>query len=385
MPVTQKLSELLGEIDATIQNRFAGKKFWIKAEITDVKKYADKRWCFLKFIEKDGNLLCAEMKGVFWSNTYHHVENFEKETQQSFASGLEITCNVRVRFHKRFGLDLEVLAIDFAYVIGQLEIERKQTIERLLKENEGVLLLSNGNFSTINNRLNLPTVLQRIALVTAPNSDGKRDFKEVIQKNKYGYAFIVKEFLTQVQGDAASRLIIQQLENIKLLKEQFDIVVLVRGGGSDTDFKAFNTFELSDYVASFPLPVLTGIGHDRNTSIVDLMARQHKTPTEVATFIIDKNMCFENDVLQIKERFFSGVKRVADHAQNKLAYHARIVKSSSPKTILNKGFAMVLHNKTIIADPTLLHEKDEVQVILKNETLNSTINKKELNANNSDF
>ncbi|MCW3089240.1 MAG: xseA [Ferruginibacter sp.] len=385
MAAAQKLSELLNEIDATIYNRFAGKTFWIKAEITDVKKYADKRWCFLKFIEKEGNMVCAEMKGVFWSNTYHHVENFEKETQQPFASGLEITCNVRVRFHKRFGLDLEVLAIDFAYVIGKMEIERKQTLERLVKENEGILLLSNGNFSTINNRLQLPTILQRIALVTAPNSDGQRDFKEVIQKNKYGYAFEVKEFLTQVQGDSAAMLILQQLENIKQLQGQFDVVVMVRGGGSDTDFKSFNSFELSDYVASFPLPILTGIGHDRNTSIVDLMARQHKTPTEVATFIIDKNMCFEKDMLQLKERFFAAVKSLVETAQNKLAYNARIVKSSSPKTILNKGFAIVMHNSKIVTDPALIHETDEVQVILRDEILHSIITKKEINETDTEF
>ncbi|MEP7111556.1 MAG: exodeoxyribonuclease VII large subunit [Ferruginibacter sp.] len=385
MPVTQKLSELINEIDATIYNRFAGKTFWIKAEITDVKKYKDKRWCFLKFIEKDGNIITTEMKGVFWSNSYYHVENFEKETQQTFASGLEITCNVRVRFHKRFGLDLEVLAIDFAYAIGKMEIERKETLERLVRENTGIQLLSNGNFSTINNRLELPTVFQRIALITAPNSDGQRDFKEVIEKNKYGYAFLVKEFLTQVQGEAAAGSIMQQLENILIAKDGFDLVVIARGGGSDTDFKSFNNFELSNYVASFPLPILTGIGHDRNTSIVDLMARQHKTPTEVATFIIDNNMSFEQDMLQLKERFFSRIKSLVEMAQSKLAYNSRIIKSSSPKTILNKGFAIVMHNDKILTDPSKLRVNDHVQTILKNEILHSIINKKEINENSIDF
>jgi len=385
MPIAQKLSTLISEIDATIQNRFAGKTFWIKAEITDVKKYSDKSWCFLKFIEKDGHTITSEMKGVFWSNTYHHVENFERETQQVFASGLEITCNVRVRFHKRFGLDLEVLAIDFAYAIGQLEIERKQTLERLIKENAGVKQMSNGNFSTINNRLELPTVFQKIALITAPNSDGQRDFKEVIEGNRYGYAFLVKEFLTQVQGDAASRLMIQQLEKIIASTEQFDVVVIVRGGGSDIDFKSFNTFELSDCVASFPIPVLTGIGHDRNTSIVDLMARQHKTPTEVATFIIDNNMSFEQDMLQLKERFYSGIKNLVETAQNKLAYNRRIIKSSSPKTILNKGFAILMQQDKIITNPALINVNDEVQAVLKNEILHATITKKETDGNKIDF
>ncbi len=385
MPEAQKLSELVNEIEATLQNRFAGKSFWIKAEITDVKKYSDKRWCFLKFIEKDGNTIATEMKGVFWSNTYQHVENFEKETQQLFASGLEITCNVRVRFHKRFGLDLEVLAIDYAYAIGKMEIERKQTLDRLVKENTGITLLSNGNYATFNNRLELPTVFQKIALITAPNSDGQRDFKEVLEKNKYGYAFSVTEFLTLVQGEAASRLMIQQLENIQKSKEVFDLVVIVRGGGSDTDFKSFNTFELSNYVAAFPFPILTGIGHDRNTSIVDLMARQHKTPTEVAVFIVDHNMSFEQDLLQLKERFFAGIKGLVEMAQSKLAYNARIIKSSSPKTILHKGFAILMHNHKIVTDPRMIQVNDSVQTILKNEILHSTIHKKEINENKTEF
>ncbi|MEO6730430.1 MAG: exodeoxyribonuclease VII large subunit [Ferruginibacter sp.] len=385
MPIAHKLSQLISEIDATINNRFAGRTFWIKAEIMDVKKYADKRWCFLKFIEKEGNLITTEMKGVFWSTTYHHVENFEKETTQLFASGLEITCNVRVRFHKRFGLDLEVLAIDYAYAVGKMEIERKETLERLLKENTSIQVLSDGNFSTINNRLTLPTVFKKLALITAPNSDGQRDFKNVMEKNKYGYTFLVKEFLTQVQGDAAAMLVMQQLENIKLSGEIFDAVIIVRGGGSDTDFKTFNTFELSNYVASFPLPILAGIGHDRNTSIVDLMTRQHKTPTEVGTFIIDHNMSFERDLLQLKERFFSRIKSLVDMAQSKLAYNIRIVKSSNPQTILNKGFAMVMHNEKILTDPSLVQVNDQVEVILKNEILHNTINRKETNGNTIDF
>lgn len=385
MPEPQRLSDLMNEISATIHNRFEGKTFWIKAEMTDVKKYPEKRWCFLKFIEKDGNTIVSEIKAVFWSNSYHHVVNFERETQQKFASGLEITCNVRVRFHKRFGLDLEVFAIDFAYAIGKMEIERKHILDRLLKETPGIRLLSNGNFSTDNNRLELPRVIQRIALVTAPNSDGQRDFKEVIEKNKYGYIFLVKEFLTQVQGDTAASSIIRQLENIRTGTMDFDIVVIVRGGGSDTDFKSFNTFELPAYVACFPVPVLAGIGHDRNTSIVDLVARQHKTPTEVASFIIDNNMSFEQDVLQLKERFSSAIKNLVEMARKKLAYNNRIVKSSSPRTILNKGFAIVMHQDKIITDSEDLAIDDQVRVILKKEILLSTINKKVRNENGIDF
>jgi exodeoxyribonuclease VII large subunit len=379
MPQTQKLSEIVNEIDATIRNRFSGKTFWIKAEITDVKKQPDKKWCFLKFIEKDGNTITTEIKGVFWSNTYFYIQNFENETQQTFASGLEITCNVRVRFQKRFGIDLEVLEIDFAYAIGKLERERKQTLERLVIENATIKLFENGSYSTKNNRAELPVVFQTIALITAPNSDGQRDFNEVIENNKYGYVFSITSFLTTVQGDNASKLILQQLKLIESIKEKFDIVVIVRGGGSDIDFKSFNDYELSKYVAFFSVPILTGIGHDRNTSIVDLMARQLKTPTEVAAFILDNNYNFENDLILLRERLFQRAVELIDDAKDELRHYKQRIKNLNPTTILKKGFAIVYSNNKIVIDPKRIKTNSEMKTHLQNEIIISTVTKKSKN------
>jgi exodeoxyribonuclease VII large subunit len=379
MPTPQKLSTLVNEIDATIRNRFAGNTFWIKAEITDVKKQPDKQWCFLKFIEKDGNTITTEMKAVFWSNAYYNIVAFEKETQQSFASGLEITCNVRVRFHKRYGIDLEVLEIDFAYAVGKLELERKQILDRLVRDNPSIKLLENGSYTTPNKQTLLPTVFQSIALITAPNSDGQRDFNKVIDHNKYGYAFAVTPFLTTIQGDTASLLILQQLQLIADSKLHFDVVVIVRGGGSDIDFKSFNDYELARTIALFPIPILTGIGHDRNTSIADLMARQLKTPTEVATFILENNMSFEREIEILKERFFYNIDKALKEAATALAGYRQRVKNLHPTTILNKGFAIVKMNNKIITNPQSINPSDEIQVILKNETIFSTITKKSTN------
>ena len=376
MPNPQKLSTLINEIDATIRNRFAGNTFWIKAEITDVKKQPDKQWCFLKFIEKDGNTITTEMKAVFWSNAYYNIVAFEKETQQVFASGLEITCNVRVRFHKRYGIDLEVLEIDFAYAVGKLELERKQILDRLVSENPSIQLQSNGSYNTPNRQILLPTVFKSIALITAPNSDGQRDFNKVIDHNKYGYAFAVTPFLTTIQGDTASLLILQQLQLIKASNLHFDVVVIVRGGGSDIDFKSFNDYELAKAIALFPTPILTGIGHDRNTSIADLMARQLKTPTEVATFILENNMSFEREIEILKERFFYSIDKALKEAATALTGYRQRVKNLHPTTILNKGFAIVKMNDKIITNPQNINAADEIQVILKAETIYSTITKK---------
>lgn len=379
MPTPQKLSELINEVDATIKNRFQNASFWIKAEITDVKKQPDKRWCFLKFIEKDRNLIVAEMGGVFWSNSYAQVEGFEQATQQVFASGLEITCCVRVVFHKRFGMRLEVLAIDYAYAIGQLEFERRQILEQLVHEGVAVNPEGSSRYFTLNNTLQLPAVFQRIALIASANTDGYRDFRKVIENNKYGYRFSITDYNTQIQGDAASQLIIQQLQLVAERNEQYDVVVIVRGGGSDIDFKSFNNYTLAKAIAQFPIPILTGIGHDRNTSIADLMARQHKTPTEVATFILDNNCDFEEGIRQMQERITSASERLIDRARHTLDAYRRILASSSPETILNRGFAIVKSNGKLVVDPADIAVGAPIETILKNETIYSTVTNKQLN------
>ncbi len=376
MPKSVRLSELVNEIEDAIAERFAGETCWITAEVTDVKKQPDKRWCFLKFIEKNGPLITAEIRGVFWSNTYFNVEQFEKLSGQAFKSGLEITCNVRVRFHKRYGIDLEVLEIDLSYAVGKLELEKQQTLDRLLKENPATIRLVGEEYITTNKQLSLPLVLQRIALITAPNSDGERDFKNEIRNNQYGYAFAITSFLTQIQGDHSSKLIIQQLQLIEAAQDRYDVVAIVRGGGSQTDFKPFEDYDLARYAAHFPLPIFTGIGHDRNTSIVDLMARQLKTPTKVAASIVDHNFNFENAVMNLKERFFNTAANLLEDAQRNLQQIKRTVKAYSPATILNKGYAMVINNGKIVTDPAEIRLLDNMVTILKYEMISSTVTQK---------
>ena len=297
------LSVLLTLVQETIEDRFFGEAFWITAEITDVKKYEQKRWCFLKFVEKHGETVAAEMQAVFWANGYQHIKQFETLTRQSFRNGIELTCLVAVKFHVRYGLKLEVLEIDTSYAIGQIELQRRQTLERLVNENPGTIKVVDDAYLTFNNSgLKLAKVLQRIALITAAGSDGQRDFREELQKNNYGYRFKISEFTCAIQGDTAAAQIGAQLQLIFSQANHFDVLAIVRGGGSQTDFAAFDTYDIAKLIAAFPIPVFTGIGHDRNTSIVDLMARQFKTPTKVAAAIVDHNFIFENEMLQLKDR-----------------------------------------------------------------------------------
>ena len=140
------------------------------------------------------------------------------------------------------------------------------------------------------------------------------DFQQEITKNKHRYSFTITEFLTTIQGENAHQLILDQLKLIEQSKQNFDVVAIVRGGGSLTDFKPFDDYELSRYVAGFRIPIFTGIGHDRNQSIVDLMAREQKTPTKVAAQFVDHNFSFENRLIELKTNFFEMVKHQLQNA-----------------------------------------------------------------------
>ena len=374
-----KLSALVEEIQAAIQSSFEGEAYWVSARIMNVKKYESNRRCYLTLEEYEGRNKKAEMRSVFWATAYSEIEKFEKITGQAFKDGIEIICKVRVRFHPVYGLNLDVVQIDLAHTLGTLELERQQTLDRLIKENPTTIQLFDGIYVTFNNRLQLPAVIENIALITAPNSDGQRDFKQEISKNRHGYSFTVTEFLTTIQGDNAHTMILAQLELVNKSAIPFDAVAIVRGGGSQTDFKPFDDYELCRYIANFKIPVFTGIGHDRNQSIADLMAREQKTPTKVASLLVEHNFEFENKLIQLKTNLIDAVEQQLQEAKDKLNNAKRIVKLSSPDAILNRGFAIITINGKIITDPKKIKAAAELQTILKNEIIFSTVTKKSKN------
>jgi exodeoxyribonuclease VII large subunit len=371
-----KLSSLVEQIQEAIQDRFEGQSYWVAGRIMNVKKYESNRRCYLTLEEYEKSNKKAEIRSVFWATAYSEIEKFEKITGQVFKDGIEIICRVKVRFHQVYGLNLDIVQIDLAHTLGTLELERQQTLDRLLKENPGTIQLFDGVYVTYNNRLPLPPVIENIALITAPNSDGQRDFKQEIAKNKHQYTFSVKEFLTTIQGDNAHKMIVEQLKLIEKSTVQFDVVAIVRGGGSQTDFKPFDDYELSRYIATFQIPVFTGIGHDRNQSIADLMAREQKTPTKVASLFVEHNFEFENKLIELKINLFEIIKRQIQKTKERLENAKRIVKLSSPQAILNRGFAIITINGKIITDPQHIKENAELQTILRDETIYSTVTKK---------
>lgn len=367
------LSQLLYKIDETLQSQFGFQTFWIKAEITDVKKYESKRWCFLKLIEKKDTEIIAEMKATAWSQGYVFIEQFERLTQQHFANGLQIICKVKVKYSIKYGLSFDVLEIDNSFALGQIELQKQATLKRLVDESNGLIIKEDEHYFTPNKKLKLPVVIQKIALITAQNSDGQRDFNNELLNNNYGYAFEVDEYLCQIQGDKAHENIIIQFEKIRSSNIHYDCVAMVRGGGSETDFKPFEQYELANLVANFPIPIFTGIGHDRNTSIVDLMARQLKTPTKVAAHIVDHNYMFENNLLYQFNQIEQNIALKMDRAKQNLVNLKRLLQSLDPQNVLKKGYALVKLNNKIINDVTQLQKGNEIETYIKNTKILSVI------------
>ncbi len=373
MPDNIKLSELAEHIQQAIQANFDTDVYWISARVMNVKKYEKNRRCYLSLEEYENGNKITEMKAVFWANYYNEIEKFEKLIQQPFADGIEIICKVKVRFHLVYGLNLDVIQIDVAHTLGSLEIQRQQTLERLLKENYNTIKLHDGAYKTYNNCLPMPLVINNVALLTAPNSDGQRDFKQELLKNIHNYNFTISEFLTTIQGHNAHLLILEQLKLIEKSEHKFDAVAIVRGGGSQTDFTPFNNFELCQYVANFSIPILTGIGHDRNQNIIDLMVREQKTPTKVAALFVEHNFNFENRLIQLKNNFYDLVKNQIANAKDNLNSIKRIVKLASPQATLDRGFAIIMCNNKIITEPKNINANDTLQTILRNEIIDSTV------------
>lgn len=368
-----KLSELAEIVSQTIYHTFEGESFWVSAKIMNVKKYTQNRRCYLTLEDHENGIKTSELKAVFWSNYYHEIENFERITKQVFKDGLEIICRVNVRFHKIYGLNLDVIQIDLAHTIGTLEIEKQKTLDELVKLNPLTIKHRDGKYLTLNNQLPLPTIIKRIALITAPNSDGQRDFIEELRNNKHNYSFTIQAYLCTIQGEQASKQIMEQLNKIFSQKDAFDLVAIVRGGGSLGDFKNFDSFDLANQVANFPIPIFTGIGHDRNQSIVDLMAREFKTPTKVATQIVEHNFDFENAVIDLKNRVANAVENTLYQAKESLQNAKRIINLSSPDTILKRGFAIIKHKNKIIVDPKKIQPDAEIETHLQNEIIISKV------------
>jgi exodeoxyribonuclease VII large subunit len=277
------LSELGNRIKGFISRAFPD-TYWIRAEMSDVRLNTSGH-CYLEFVEKhpQSGQLIAKMRASIWAKTFYILRPyFERETGQAFASGLKVLVKVAVGYHELYGFSLNVLDIDPAYTVGDM-LRRRMEIIRRLKE-EGVFGL--------NKELPFPLLPGRIALISSPTAAGYEDFVNQLTRNKAGYAFYLKLFPAVMQGEKTEASVIAALEHIFRHSDYFDLVVILRGGGATSELSSFDSYLLATNCAQFPLPIITGIGHERDDTILDLVAHTRlKTPTAVAEFLIG---CMDN-------------------------------------------------------------------------------------------
>ena len=277
------LSQVGSAIKKRIEEATHGQAFWIKAEIASLRftKHA-----YLELVEHRDNEKIAVMRGSIWLTQLQRIRHeLGDDSRNILKEGVEILFLARTHFHLVYGLSLAIEAIDPDFNISALERRKRETIATLKEE---------GLFHR-NRMLPMPMVIQRIALISSVGTAAYEDLMRHLEHNEHGYKYHVQVFHSAVQGDAAATELRTALASIDAT--HFDVVVLIRGGGSKLDLEPFNDLELARLVAASPLPVLTGIGHEVDVSVLDLIAKSpHKTPTAVADFILDRTLYFETAI-----------------------------------------------------------------------------------------
>jgi exodeoxyribonuclease VII large subunit len=285
--------------------------YWVIAEISEIKEnYAGH--CYLELIEKhpDEKNVRARAKAIIWSSRYRFLKSFfENITGESLMEGLKILVKTKVEYHELYGLSLVITDIDPAFTIGEMAMKRQLVIKKL--EEEGVF--------SMNKEIDFPAVPQRIAIISSKNAAGYSDFINQLTENSSGYIFYTALIETAMQGTETEQGVISALDKIALNSELFDLVVIIRGGGSQSDLSWFDSYNIAYHVTQFPLPVITGIGHDKDMSVTDMVAnRALKTPTAVADFLIDCVAVAENHLIEVSSEITDISRIIIEKNRNRI-------------------------------------------------------------------
>jgi exodeoxyribonuclease VII large subunit len=407
---TYSLYELNSLIKTEIGNAFPG-TYWIVAEIAEAK-CNQRGHCYLDLVEKDNDKTIAQIKATIWAYEYRKLAHkFQAATGETLKAGMKILLFSSVTFHEVYGLSLNVREIDPAYTMGEMARRKREVIERLKKE----------EIIDLNKGLALPLVPQRVAVVSSPTAAGYGDFFNQLDNNPHGYGFIHILFPALMQGQDAEKSIISALGEIRGKAHLFDVVVVIRGGGSAVDLSCFDGYPLASHIAKFPLPVLTGIGHEKDDTVVDLVAHTRmKTPTAVAEFLISGVRGFAERITDLMNRIVTFSERllrdenhrvqalcqrlrflparltaaaetrllvlerglaasVAMILQNEEARLHRIeqaVRLLDPENILRRGYSVTRHEGKVIKDTSSVRKGDMIETTLYNGSIRSIVGQK---------
>ena len=274
------LLELNGRVRSTLQFEMPD-AYWVQAEISSISP-SGQGHCYLELVQKDatGRNFLAKAKANIWRGTWLKLKPyFEAQTGETLKVGMKVLLQVTVTFHEVYGYSLVVQDIDPTYTMGDMARRRKEILEQL--EKDGVIGL--------NRELEIPALPQRIAVISSATAAGWGDFRNQLDGNIYGFRFYVKLFPAVMQGDDVERSVISALNAVAMRREDFDVVIIIRGGGAVSELSCFDSYNLAFNIANFPLPVITGIGHERDDTVADVVAHTKvKTPTAAAEFIINR-------------------------------------------------------------------------------------------------
>lgn len=352
-----KLSELTSQIQQVIDGAFGNRTFWIIADITNYTYKPQSNYHYFELVEKDKTAakIMAKVAGRAWGNASLNISNFEKATGQKFKNDINVLIQVSVQYNPSFGLQLNLLDIDTNFTLGLFEQQRKETLERLLRENQAFIKKAGDGYITRNSELVLSQVIQRIAVISSDTSAGFQDFKHTLEHNPFGYKFHIDDYFALVQGDGNAKQFLARIIEVFESQKPYDALVIIRGGGAQTDFLIFDNYELNRAIAKFPIPVITGIGHQKNETIADLMAHTStKTPTKAAEFIIAHNRSFEDNLIGTQKMILIKTYQMINHHKDRLVRLNQITINTTRnllhehhKNIMNLS-GMVLTNPRII-------------------------------------
>ncbi len=303
------LSEILHNLKEEIHDFFPD-PVWIHAEISECRENQSGH-CYAELIEKDSrDRITAKIRANIWAMVYGALKPyFESVTGQPLQAGMKVLVQATFEFHEVYGLSLSITDIDPSYTLGDIALKRDKIIRQLTED--GVL--------DMNKELQLALVPYRVAIISSPTAAGYGDFCNHLQHNRFGYKFRCTLFAAQMQGENTEKSVIAALDNIAEQVENFDVVVIIRGGGATSELSAFDNYNLAYYCTQFPLPILAGIGHQRDLSVVDYVAyKSMKTPTAVADFLIECCMNYEERLNDLRTRAVSAFKVHLDEHQRHL-------------------------------------------------------------------
>ena len=322
-------------------------EYWIQAELSDVRSNTTGH-CYLEFVQKDprSNNLVAKARGMIWSNIYRLLKPyFEETTGQLFASGIKVLVKVTVQFHELYGYSLTVLDIDPAYTLGDMA-RRREILMQL--EEEGVL--------TLNKELEMPVLPQRIAVISSATAAGYGDFCHQLQHNSGGFFFYTELFPALMQGNQVEESVLAALDRINDRVNEFDVVVIIRGGGATSDLSGFDTYLLAAACAQFPLPVITGIGHERDDTVLDSVAHTRvKTPTAAAELLIHRITESADHLEELSARLQQGAYALLEQEGRRLEMIQTRIPNLVHRKLTDARFALLAAGKDLAqATQTLL-------------------------------